>query len=165
MPFTPFHLGPGAALKAVGGSRFSFLVFAGSQVLMDIEPLVRIIRGDPVVHGISHTVLGALIIALAAGAIGRPVSEFFLRTASFGSSPITWPVAFASAFLGTYSHVGLDAIMHADMNPLWPFAVGNGLLRTITLEALHVACVVAGLIGVVIIVLWNLLSARRMRGD
>jgi hypothetical protein len=41
MPFTPFHLGPGALFKAAGGEHFSFTIFAGSQVLMDIEPLIR----------------------------------------------------------------------------------------------------------------------------
>ena len=32
MPFTPFHLGPGLAIKALGGHRISLLVFAGTQV-------------------------------------------------------------------------------------------------------------------------------------
>lgn len=36
MPFTPIHLGPGAACKAIGGRHFSFMVFGGAQVLMDI---------------------------------------------------------------------------------------------------------------------------------
>jgi hypothetical protein len=45
VPFTPFHLGPGLAFKAVSGKHFSFMVFAGAQVLMDIEPLVAIIQG------------------------------------------------------------------------------------------------------------------------
>ena len=33
MPFTPFHLGPGAAFKAMGGKHFSFLVFGGGRSL------------------------------------------------------------------------------------------------------------------------------------
>ena len=64
MPFTPFHLGPGALIKAVGGERFSFMIFGGSQVLMDVEPLVRMIRGDAVLHGMSHTIAGALVIGV-----------------------------------------------------------------------------------------------------
>ena len=31
-PFTPLHLGPGLALKALGGRHFSLMVFAGAQV-------------------------------------------------------------------------------------------------------------------------------------
>ncbi len=61
MPFTPFHLGPGALFKAVGGRHFSFMVFGGTQVLMDIEPLLGLIRGWPVLHGYTHTLAGALL--------------------------------------------------------------------------------------------------------
>jgi hypothetical protein len=45
MPFTSFHLGPGAVFKAVGGRHFSFMIFGGSQVLMDVESLVHIPSG------------------------------------------------------------------------------------------------------------------------
>ena len=44
MPFAPLHLGPGAAFKAIGGKHFSFMVFGGAQVLMDIEPLIGIVQ-------------------------------------------------------------------------------------------------------------------------
>ena len=81
MPFTPIHLGPGLAFKAIGGRSFSFMVFGGAQVLMDIEPLVGILRGWPVLHGYTHTVLGALAIGTVAGIIGRPISDLALRVA------------------------------------------------------------------------------------
>ncbi|MEG1399527.1 MAG: hydrolase, partial [Acinetobacter sp.] len=45
MPFTPLHLGVGACCKAVGQRHFSFMIFAGTQVLMDIEPLLGLIYG------------------------------------------------------------------------------------------------------------------------
>ena len=32
MPITPFHLGPGAAFKAIGGRHFSFVVFGGAPM-------------------------------------------------------------------------------------------------------------------------------------
>jgi hypothetical protein len=72
VPFTPFHLGLGAVFKALGGRHFSFMIFGGSQVLVDLEPLVRLIRHDQVVHGPSHTVVGALGIALVSAVVGRP---------------------------------------------------------------------------------------------
>ena len=31
-PFTPLHLGPGLALRALGGHHFSLMVFAGAKV-------------------------------------------------------------------------------------------------------------------------------------
>lgn len=147
MPFTPFHLGPGSAFKAIGGERFSFLIFGGSQVLMDLEPLARMIRGDAILHGISHTILGALVVAVVAAAIGRPISNAVLRLSGIGAHVIGWPVALASALVGTFSHIGLDAVMHADMNPFWPVAYGNPLLGVISVGRLHMACIVLGLLG------------------
>ncbi|SEP09367.1 hypothetical protein SAMN02990966_03931 [Rhodospirillales bacterium URHD0017] len=85
MPFTPFHLGPGAAFKAVGGLR------------------------NP-------------------------------------DHPIIWPVSFLSALVGTCSHIGLDAVMHRDMEPFWPLVAGNPLLGLMSPEGLHVLCLAAGLL-------------------
>jgi uncharacterized membrane protein YeaQ/YmgE (transglycosylase-associated protein family) len=151
MPFTPFHLGPGAAFKAIGGRRFSFMVFGGSQVLMDVEPLVAIVRGWPILHGVTHTILGALVIGMVAGAIGRPIGELILNLLRIPHCPITWPVSFLSALVGACSHIGLDAVMHRDMDPFWPIAAGNPLLGLLSVEDLHVLCLAAGLLGVVII--------------
>jgi membrane-bound metal-dependent hydrolase YbcI (DUF457 family) len=151
MPFTPFHLGPGAAFKAIGGRHFSFMVFGGSQVLMDIEPLVGIIQGKPILHGATHTILGALIIGLVSGAVGRPLSELALKLMKIQHHPITWAVSFLSGLVGTYSHIGLDAVMHGDMNPLWPLAAGNGILGIISVGCLHMLCLISGVLGVLII--------------
>ncbi len=45
MPITPLHLGIGCCCKAIGQQRFSMMIFAGTQVLMDIEPLLGLIYG------------------------------------------------------------------------------------------------------------------------
>lgn len=58
MPFTPFHMGAGLALKAVAGRHFSVLTFGIAQVAMDIEPLVGMLRGAAVLHGPTHTYFG-----------------------------------------------------------------------------------------------------------
>ena len=147
MPFTPFHLGPGALFKAVGNQRFSFMIFGGSQVAMDIEPLVRMFRADSVVHGMSHTVAGAFVVAMISAVLGRPLSNAVLRHSRNSDHPIGWMVAFASALIGTYSHIGLDAMMHSDMSPLWPMFSGNSLLGFMSVERLHVLCAVSGLLG------------------
>ena len=76
MPFTPIHLGPGLAFKAMGGRHFSFMVFGGAQVLMDLEPLIGILRDRDVLHGVTHTWLGALVIGSVAAVIGRPMCIF-----------------------------------------------------------------------------------------
>jgi membrane-bound metal-dependent hydrolase YbcI (DUF457 family) len=150
MPFTPIHLGAGAAFKAMGGRHFSFLIFAGSQVLIDIEPLLGIINGWQVLHGMSHTVLGALVIGSCAAVIGRPMSQWLLKSTQLPYQSLTWPVAFASAYVGTFSHIALDAIMHSDMSPLWPLSLDNHWLGMISLNQLHLLCVMLGVIGLTV---------------
>ena len=151
MPFTPFHLGPGAVFKAIGGRHFSFMVFGDAQVLMDIEPLVGILAHKPVLHGVTHTLLGALVIGTLAGAIGKPISAAVLRWCSIPHHPFTWTASFAGAYVGTCSHVLLDALMHADMSPRWPIVAGNPLLGQVGLGHLHMACTLAGLLGAAVV--------------
>ncbi len=127
------------------------MVFGGSQVLMDIEPLVRIYRQDAVLHGPTHTILGALGIGAVAGVLGKPVSETVLRGMGVGQAGISWPVSFLSAFLGTSSHIFLDAIMHRDMKPFWPLMDGNPLLEAVPVETLHIFCVVCGAVAAAIL--------------
>jgi hypothetical protein len=152
-------MGPGCAVKAVLGRHFSLTVFGFSQVAMDLEPLVRMLRHDVIVHGFSHTYLGATGIGVLSLFIGRPVCRQLLlliqrRTGGesffdwlFRSPAISWPAAISGAFIGTYSHVFLDSIMHADMQPYAPFSNSNGLLGMISFENLHLLCVVLGLVG------------------
>lgn len=152
VPFTPFHLGPGALFKAIGGDRFSFMIFGGAQILMDVEPLVRILRHDAVLHGLTHTIAGAFAVAGASVLLGVPITNMLIRGFTI-ASPITWAVGVISALVGTFSHILLDAIMHADMNPLWPFAYGNALLGLISVGTLHLVCVACGGIGTIAIAL------------
>jgi membrane-bound metal-dependent hydrolase YbcI (DUF457 family) len=55
------------------------------------------------------------------------------------------------AFVGTYSHVLLDSVMHSDMRPLAPLSDSNALLHVITVESLHLACVLAAVLGVLLL--------------
>lgn len=155
MPFTPFHMGPAALFKLAGINYFSFTVFGYSQILMDLEPLFRMIRKDDVIHGHSHTYLGALIIGIIASLSGKYICESGLVTwnALFKlqifkvPTKISWRVVFFSAHIGTISHVLLDSIMHIDMKPLWPFSDSNGLLYWLSTSHLHMQCLLTGLIG------------------
>ncbi len=151
MPFTPIHLGPGALFKAIGGKHFSFLVFGGSQVMMDIEPLIAIIQGKAILHGYTHTLGGALAIGLAAGLIGRPISVFVLRLLKIPHYTFTWTASFAGALVGTFSHVLFDAAMHPDMRPWWPLTDGNGLLAIIPVGMLHILCLALGVVGAAVL--------------
>lgn len=144
MPFTPLHLGPGAVFKLLGGRRLSFLVFGGSQVLMDIEPLIGIVRGSAILHGYTHTLGGAALIGLVAAVAGKVLTHRLLRPFGWHVAPVTWPAAIAGAYAGTLSHVLLDAFMHADMRPFWPVSNANPLLFRIDVSRLDLLCVGLG---------------------
>ena len=62
---------------------------------------------------------------------------------------ITWPSAFAGAFLGTYSHVFLDSVMHPDVMQFSPLNRTNPFLGAIGVGSLHLICFVLGLIGAI----------------
>ncbi len=150
MPFTPFHMGPGIAIKAVMQGSFSLMVFGWSQILMDLQPLFVMLTGEGHLHGFSHTWVGATLLALAATLTGKYLSEIGLYILGLNRQwqiRITWWVAVLSAFIGTYTHILLDSIMHADMVPGAPLFSGNPLLGWISISALHQFCLYTGVIG------------------
>jgi hypothetical protein len=158
MPFTPFHMGPGTAIKGVCGKHFSLTVFGFAQVMMDIEPLVRMVRGDSVLHGVSHTYVGAIFIGAFSVLMGKPLCAFLLRAWNTGADPkhlswlhtqaeIPWLPATIGAFIGTFSHVFLDSMMHADMQPFAPFSIANELLDFLPISFLYLICVFLGVFG------------------
>jgi membrane-bound metal-dependent hydrolase YbcI (DUF457 family) len=151
MPFTPLHLGPGALFKAIGGTRFSFMVFGGTQVLMDVEVLVRMSMASARLHGLSHTLLGALVIGAFAAATGKPITQWVLRAGGAAHHRVTWAASTAGAFVGSFSHIFLDAIMHGDMEPLWPLGDANPLLALVSLSMLFNLCLATGAVGGIVV--------------
>ena len=101
MPFTPLHMGPGLAVKAVMQRKFSLLVFGWSQVVIDLQPLLAMTTGRVELHGFSHTLLGATLIGLLCGLSGKHLAEWGLRLLREPRHlPVRWRVAFGSAFIG-----------------------------------------------------------------
>ena len=165
MPVTPFHFGPGALLHAVAPRWVSFIAFSAANGVVDLEPAYYMFTGQFPLHRFMHTLTGATcgwLVVLASFLLIR-WSDRWLRLPDLfqwkGLTPL--PVAIGAA-LGTYSHLLLDGIMHGDMFPFAPISNSNPLLQAVSLETLHIACVVAGVLGVA--VLW-LRQRRRLRGD
>ena len=121
-------------------------------------------------HGFTHTYLGATLVALMSVLVGRPVCQFlssrwtpdpsFPLLSLRGPKRISWPAAIAGAFVGTYSHVLLDSIMHSDMQPLAPWSHTNALLSVISVGSLHLVCVLGGVVGELTV----LVALNRRRG-
>lgn len=170
MPVTPFHLGPGMAFKAILRDRFSLIVFTAAQILIDLQPLFAMVTGLGAIHGFSHTYVGASFIAAVTVLVSKPIPRFVLAywNKSFEGpgwlrgfeENNKWGVATFSAFLGTYSHVALDSIMHGDMDPMWPISTPSPLLGYIDAYLLHLYCFVVGVVGLVIYLSWRFLRIR-----
>ena len=167
VPFTPYHFGPGLAVKAVAPRHFSFSVFVFSQVLTDIEPLYYMLSGQAPIHRFFHTYAGATFVAAVSYLIGRPLCGFCRalvrhtfgwRLADLRESVrlISPTAALSAAFIGSYSHVALDSIMHHDTHPLAPFSNANPLYGMISVSDLHLYCLVAGVVGLLGLSLWRL---------
>jgi hypothetical protein len=168
MPVTPFHLGPAIVVKAVCPRWISLGVFAAVQIAIDVESVANILLGRYPVHGVAHTVPGSLLVAalvlVPARALLGPLYGRLARVhgvppwarAELGA--VSWTAALGGAVFGALSHVLLDAVIHADQAPLWPWVDGNPWLVPGAFVPMHLACAVAGLAG---LVLWPALAARR----
>ncbi|MCU7836577.1 MAG: hypothetical protein KZQ83_15170 [gamma proteobacterium symbiont of Taylorina sp.] len=152
MPFTPIHMGSGILIKAILQGSFSLMVFGWAQIIMDIQPLFVILTGEGHLHGFSHTYMGSSLLAIVAALSGKYLSEFGLILIGVAKKDnpikIAWRVTFISAFIGTFSHVFLDSIMHSDVEPFFPFFLENHMLGILTINQLHQWCLYSGLVGV-----------------
>ena len=143
MPFTPFHFGPGALVHSAAPKHISFLAFCGANVLVDVEPLYFMVTHQYPIHRFFHTYVGATVAAAIVVAMYPLVRKLTPR--------LSVRAVALGAILGTYSHVLLDSLMHADMNPFAPFSDANPLLGAVFLNTLHGFCLLAGVVGTVVI--------------
>ncbi len=165
MPFTPLHMGPGLAVKAALHRKFSLMVFGWSQIVIDLQPLFVLLTGRGELHGFSHTLLGATLIGLLCGVTGKHLGEFGLRVLrEHRHLPISWRVSFGSALIGTYSHIFIDSVMHVDVFPLSPLSMDSPLRGIISIETLHVWCLVAAVVGGLAWYAVDRLKARNPQG-
>jgi len=147
-------MGPGILIKAILQSSFSLMVFGWTQIIMDIQPLIVMITGEGHLHGFTHTYVGAVLIAIFSALTGKYLSEFGLKILKISKNEnpisIVWWVVFLSAFVGSFSHVFLDSIMHADVEPFFPVTLDNQFLGLISVPMLHKVCLYSGLVGAAI---------------
>ena len=162
MPFTPFHFGPGAVLKAAAPRHFSFTLFAFANVAIDVEPMLYLLTGDYPVHRFLHTYAGATLAAFACYFVGRPVCSWAIRVwnSRLSEAQARWlevepriaalPAAIG-AVTGAWSHVLLDSLMHADMRPFAPFSAADGMDRFFSFAEIQGFCVLAGALGLAVL--------------
>ncbi len=161
MPLTPFHLGPALAAKAGLRHAFSLRVFVLAQVLIDVESALRLALPTGTVHGPLHSLAGAAAAGLAAAVVGKPLVHSLtmpLRTLLARVEgmpawvveqvvPVGWTAALVGGLFGGVSHALLDAVIHADVQPFWPFTARNPFLREGSFYPMHMVTALVGLLG------------------
>ena len=168
MPFTPFHMGAALIVKPGLGKHFSVITFGIAQMAMDIEPLTCMLSGAKVLHGPSHTIVGAMVIACLVLVVAPGISNFLLRRWNkeamhyklpwlVETVPVSRLAVIVGAFFGTLSHVLLDSLMHHDMQPLLPFSAANPLMGLMPHDEIYWLCGIAGAMGAMlwIVMKWN----------
>jgi len=112
MPLTPLHLAVGLPARSFA----SIKAFIVVNVLIDLEvAMVMFFHMEHQgynLHSAGHTFSGASYLAIFTILVGIPYRKGFL----------SW---IGGAFLGAYSHLFLDGLMHWDVQPFYPLIKGN----------------------------------------
>lgn len=158
MPFTPFHAGPGLLIKGAAPRHVSLTAFLATQVVVDLEPLWFILRGEYPVHRALHTVWIGGGVGLAVGAaLWALVRRRSASLPALVRTEVARGPALLGGLAGGVSHPILDGLMHRDVRALAPLAQTTWVLDAAGVAALHLGCAVAGVLGAL---LW-LVRARK----
>jgi len=147
VPFTPFHLGPGLLCKGAAPRQVSITAFALSQVAIDLEPLYHHLRRETPLHGPLHTVLIGGAVGLAVGAAAWALARRMPALPPLLRLDLERGTALLGGWIGGASHALLDGLVHPDVHALRPFAETTWVLAPAGIDAVPVACVIAGVLG------------------
>lgn len=116
MPITPLHFGIATPLKVIRGDKFSVPAFIWANCIMDIEPIAKVLFELPgELHEGTHNYATAGVLAWFC----------WLFTKAVYRLPDCRPQRINEGFAwGAGTHVFVDSLVHADLNPLWPL-LGN----------------------------------------
>jgi len=163
VPITPFHFGPGVLFAAAAPRRVSLIAFVAANCITDVESICNVLTGNFPYHRFLHTFLGAAVVAaltIALFLFTRHLARRFPLPNWFSWQQLTPLPVTLGALLGSFSHIVLDGVMHADMRPFAPWSDANPFLHRVSLGVLHWGCVGAAVLGGL---LW-LVFLRRNRG-
>lgn len=156
MPFTPFHFGIGLLAKGSAPRRVSLSAFVASQVVIDCETAFFLMQSDWPVHRWFHTFLVGIPIGILSGlvtyAVGRHVRLAWRNWhGTLAPSEVALRACLLGGALGGMTHPILDGIMHWDIRPFYPFTAANPLEHLVSLTALHLLCIGAGIAGALLL--------------
>lgn len=109
MPITPLHFGVLAPINHFAKSKVSNVSFILVNLILDFDSIMFVLTGDgSIKHGPEHSFMGALFFSTLVG--------------MFGVRSWKWVIG---AYLGGFTHIALDMLVHPEMVPLDPWMTGN----------------------------------------
>ena len=164
MPITPFHIIAGFAVKSIFNKHFSWSIFALTNIIIDVEVIYYILTIGEASHKFFHTLIGSTIVALSCAIIGIPICERLLKFWNKNlqnvksleklkwlstDTNISVVSSFTGAFVGAYSHIILDSLMHFDVKPFEPF-FSKTFVGIISSDLLHILLVGLFFFGLIV---------------
>jgi membrane-bound metal-dependent hydrolase YbcI (DUF457 family) len=144
MPFTPYHLSLGLLAKSLKPSKISLIMFGFSQIVIDLQQLYRHIThpNEFAYHGITHTILGATLIAMNCLLFKSVFERVFKLTISLMS-------AIYGVLLGVYTHLILDGFVHREVSQqlFWPLRIDSQFYGYLTYDKLNLLCMIVGIVS------------------
>ena len=159
MLITPFHLGPGTLIKAIIPSWFSLSAFTLAQLIIDSElGYYYFIQQEPY-HRFLHSYVGASAVLIVCLILAKPLCQLWLKiwnkliassshSRLYVNEVIPYKSIIIASTLGVYSHIFLDSLITADLQPLYPWSTENALYGSTNLVLFHFALLVMGTVGV-----------------
>ena len=143
-------MGFGLIVKSAKPVKVSLILFGFSQIVIDLQQLYKHIMNPHgfAYHGLTHTILGATLIAIICLPC-RGLLERLFRQAISKSSAIY------GVFIGVYSHLLLDSLVHNEvsLNLFWPLHIDSHLFGFIYIHGMNKLCIIMAVIG--LILLWK----------
>lgn len=163
MPFTPFHWGISILIQSLLLFLDPVALFIGS-VIPDVEGITAwfILPGMGLpLHGPLHSFPGAILLGLITGIsswlgfkyLFPLIIEQLQLNLPFTVPEFSLKCSLLSAFIGTFSHIILDAPLYGEMNLLFPLGIGNPLDGIIPPTQVYLFCVFGFILGSIILVI------------
>ena len=130
IPFTPYHLGPSGIFGILFLKWVDLPTLLIASVIIDVEPILILVFNLPYpLHGFFHSFLGGFLVAIILILVMKFVRDYFtpIMEVFQVKQEVKLSGIIIGAFLGTFSHVFMDAPIYYDMNPFFPFQ-GNPFL-------------------------------------